>query len=136
MISEALASILRSGRDHFNATFAEARRRYPDLDAAAFNEFLRTTVDALVRSAATLPSEQQVGLVMAAYSTGLELVGERLAGSDSRPRVIEAGWAQILPAILPLLGASPVPTLPAIRNSLHMLSGSPGAHPTQWCQQL
>ena len=136
MISEALASILRSGRDHFNATFAEARRRYPDLDAAAFNEFLRTTVDTLVRSATALSPEQQVSVVMAAYQTGLELVGERLAGSDARPRVIETGWGQVLPSIVPLLAVSPGSILSAVSNALHTLSCSPGARPTQWCQQL
>jgi hypothetical protein len=136
MISEALASILRSGRDHFNAAFAEARRRYPDLDAAAFKEFLQTTVETLMRSATALSSEQQVSLVMAAYQTGLELVGERLAGSDSRPRVIERGWEQILPSVIPLLAASPAPLLSAVSNALHTLSCSHGARPAQWCQQL
>jgi hypothetical protein len=73
---------------------------------------------------------------MAAYGTGLELVGERLAGSDARPRVIETGWGQILPSVLPLLAISPFPVLSSVSNALHTLSGSPGARPAHWCQQL
>jgi hypothetical protein len=136
MISDALGSILRSGRDQFNATFAEGRRRFPELDAGAFNEFLRTTLDSLARQTAALPSEQQVNIVITAYEAGLELVGERQAGSDSRSRIIEAGWNQILPAILPLLAAAPSSVLSAISNALHTLSTSPGARPEQWIKEL
>ena len=49
-VSNALASVLRSGRADFNARFVAVRRIHPDLDPGAFADFLRTAVDELARA--------------------------------------------------------------------------------------
>ena len=50
MVSEPLASVLRSGRPTFNARFAAARRQYGALEPGAFRVFLEETVDPLARA--------------------------------------------------------------------------------------
>src|SRR5882724_9945856 len=97
-ISEALASVLRSGRSEFNAQFAEARRLYPTLDGAVFLDFLRTEVDPLVRAVEKIKPDSIAEVAMAAYEAALELVGQKLAGPGIRNRVIEEGWRRVLPA--------------------------------------
>ena len=83
MVSAALASILRSGRSDFNARFIAARRIYPNLQADAFTEFLRTAVDEVVRAVEVVRADRLGEVTMAAYDAGLELVGQQLAGPGS-----------------------------------------------------
>ena len=77
MISPAFAAILAGGRAQFNARAAEARRRFPALDMAAFGAFLRDGVDPLVVAVAAAAPERAGGATLAAYDMALELVCQR-----------------------------------------------------------
>src|SRR5215470_14890328 len=126
-VSEALASVLRSGRDEFNSQYAEARRLYPALDGGALLEFLRNDVDQLVRAVEKVKPDCVANVVMAAYETGLELVGQKLVGSGARNRIIEEGWQRVLPAIASIAAEAPARVMGAVSNALHNLAGTPGA---------
>lgn len=136
MISEALTFVFKSGRETFNAKFKEARRRFPDLDAAGFQDFLTTTLDPVVRSADRLSSHQLTALIQSAYDAGLQLVGERLAGPVARRRTVEEGWIQILPAAQSLVATAPERALAAISNALITLSSTPDVRPSQWAEKM
>lgn len=134
MVSATLASILRSGRSDFNARFIAARRVYPDLQADAFTEFLRTAVDDFVRAVEVVRADRLGEVSMAAYDAALELVGQKLAGPGSRMPVIEEGWRRILPTIAPLVATAPNRLISAVCNAVHQLASTPGARPTQWIE--
>ena len=136
MISDALAGILRSGRAEFNRQFAEARRLRPDLDAAAFQEFMRTTVDEIAGMIESSASSSLSSVITAAYEIGLELVGQKLAGPGARTSVIEQGWKRLAPQIAPLIAAAPARILGSISNALHNLSSTPGARPMEWLDTM
>jgi len=136
MISESLTFVLRSGRETFNAKFKDARRRFPDLDASAFQDFLRTTLDSVVQRADRLSRDQLTTVIQAAYDAGLQLVGERLAGPGARRRTVEEGWIQILPPAQSLVAAAPERALAAISNALNVLAATPGVRVSQWAEKM
>jgi hypothetical protein len=135
-VSESFASVLRSGRPEFNSRFAEARRAYPDLDGAAFLEFLRTTLDPLIGEIAKIRPESVAEVVIAGYEAGLELVGQKLVGSAARHHLVEEGWRRVLPVIAPLVATAPARTIGAVSNALHHLADTSGARPLEWINQL
>jgi hypothetical protein len=126
--TDALAGVLRSGRDLFNAQFAAARRLYPDLDGDQFRAFLEATVDPLAQAA----GERRAEVVMASYELGLELVGKRLA---ARP-FIEDAWRALAAAAPAHVAACPRPLLAAVANALVQLVAAPGARPASWIADL
>ena len=135
-ISEAFASVLRSARSEFNAQFAEARRLYPELDGDVFLAFLRTHVDPLIRALGQTHSGHLLGVVIAAYDAGLELVGQKLVGPGARNHIIEEGWRRLLTPVAALVASTPDHTISAVCNALHNLATTPGARPEQWIADL
>jgi len=135
-VSEALASVLRSGRSEFNAQFAEARRLYPALDGGAFLAFLRNDVDPLVRVVEKVKPDCAADVVMAAYETGLELIGQKLVASGARNQFIEEGWRRVFPPTASLVAKWPARVIGAVSNALHNLAGTPGARPEQWISEM
>jgi hypothetical protein len=136
MISEALTSVLRSGRVEFNRQFAEARRLYPDLDGGALSEFLASRVDGVVRAVGQVQPDRVADVVMATYEIGLELVGQKLVGPGARNPIVEEGWPRVLLSVKPLVAAAPTRILGAVSNALHNLASTPGARPEQWIETL
>jgi hypothetical protein len=134
MVSAGFASILRSRRTDFNARFIAARRIYPDLQAEAFTEFLRTAVDEFVSAVEAVRADRLDDVTMAAYDAALELVGQNLAGTGARLTVIEEGWRRILPKITSLVATAPDRLIPAVCNAIHQLASTPGARPTRWIE--
>jgi hypothetical protein len=136
MISAELDSFLRSARSDLNERFAAARHIYPDLQPEAFYEFLRTNVDELVRSLEHLPSDQITEAAMAAYDTGLQLVGQKLMGPEARLPEIIQGWHRILPRISSKLATAPRQIIPAVCNAIYQIKSTPGARPQQWIELM
>ncbi len=136
MLSEAFASVLRSGRAEFNAQFAEARRAHPDLDGAAFAAFLGTEADGLVRAVGQVHPERVAEVAMVAYEAGLELVGQKLVGPGARHPWVGEGWRRVLPALAPLVAVAPDRIVGAVSNALHNLATTPGARPEEWLTAL
>lgn len=131
MVGEPLASVLRSGRDVFNMKFAHARRRFPNLDAAAFSDFLRTTVDPVAREV-SLPSQELSNFIQVAYDVALELTGEGLVGADAKARAIENAWRTVLPRLKPSVLAAADTALAATSNAIHNLAKARGCRPDEW----
>jgi hypothetical protein len=131
-ISPALASVLRSGREEFNARFAAARRTYPELDAASFTEFLRGPVDKLVQAVERVRSDRVAEVVMAAYDAALQIAGQRFGGGTARQDFILQGWDRVLPGTAALVAEAPSQMCAAVSNALVNLAATPGARPEAW----
>ena len=136
MISPAFASILASGRAQFNGRAAEARRRFPSLDMAAFGAFLHDGVDPLVVAVAAAAPERVGGATLAAYDMALELVGHGLAGPVAKSPFVNTVWRELAPQFSPLLATAPVEVLGMLSNAALHLASVAGARPAQWQREL
>ncbi|WP_058047914.1 hypothetical protein [Janthinobacterium sp. Ant5-2-1] len=132
MISPAFASILASGRAQFNARAAEARRRFPSLDMAAFGAFLHDGVDPLVQAVAAAAPERVGGVTLAAYDMALELVGHGLAGPAAKNAFLNTVWRELAPQFSRLLATAPVDVLGMLSNAAIHIASVAGARPAQW----
>ena len=132
MISPAFASILASGRTQFNARAAEARRRFPSLDMAAFGAFLHDGVDPLVLAVSSAAPERVGGVTLAAYDMALELVGHGLAGPAAKNPFLNTVWRELAPSFAPLLATAPVDVLGMLSNAAIHIASVAGAWPAQW----
>lgn len=135
-ICPAFADVLKSGRDVFNAGFAQARRQYPSLQPDVFSTFLVTCVDPLVRALAHVRPDALGAAVGVAYDTGLELVGQSLAGPLARQDLINEGWRRLLPAAAEAVAVAPGRVIGAVCNALHHLGEAPDARPLQWLAEM
>ncbi|MBE3028369.1 hypothetical protein [Janthinobacterium sp. GW458P] len=136
MISPAFASILAGGRAQFNARAAEARRRFPSLDMAAFGAFLRDGVDPLVVAVSAAAPERAGGATLAAYDTALALVGHGLAGPAAKNPFLNTVWRELAPQFAPLLATAPVDVLGMLSNAAIHIAAVAGARPAQWQREL
>ena len=136
MISPAFASLLASGRAQFNARAAEARRRFPALDMAAFGAFVRDGVDPLVVAVAAAAPERVGGATLAAYDMALELVGHGLAGPAAKNPFLNTVWRELAPQFALLLASAPVDALGMLSNAAIHIACVAGARPAQWQREL
>lgn len=136
MISPAFAAILASGRAQFNGRAAEARRRFPSLDMAAFGAFLHDGVDPLVAAVAAAAPERAGSVTLAAYDMALELVGHGLAGPAAKNPFLNTVWRELAPALAPLLATAPIEVLGMLSNAAIHVGGVAGARPAQWQREL
>ena len=136
MISPAFAAILASGRAQFNARAAEARRRFPALDMAAFGAFLHDGVDPLIVAVVAAAPERAGGATVAAYDMALELVGHGLAGPAAKNPFLNTVWRELAPQFSPLLATAPVDVLGMLSNAAIHIASVAGARPAQWQHEL
>ena len=136
VVSPAFATLLRSGRAEFNTRFSEMRRRHPDLDGEMFRDVLRTMVDPVVSSVASLQPNRTSTVVWIAYDAALQLSAQRLAGTGGRYPAITAAWSHLLPAVAHLVADSPHRVIASVSNALYHLSTSPGANAGDWVDRL
>lgn len=136
MISPAFAAILASGRAQFNGRAAEARRRFPSLDMAAFGVFLHDGVDPLVAAVAAAAPERAGSVTLAAYDMALELVGHGLAGPAAKNPFLNTVWRELAPSLAPLLATAPIEVLGMLSNAAIHVGGVAGARPAQWQREL
>jgi len=136
MIEGMFAAILRTNRDEFNGRFANARHRFPNLDAHRFGQFLDRCVAPVAQTVEKAQPDAVVPLVFSAFDVGLELVGQNLINPVGTDDVQEKFWRCILPQVAPLPGFHPEIILPAISNALFHLTSAPGARPDAWIESL
>lgn len=136
MISDPFAKVLSAGRSQFNKQVAEARRRYPAFDTAAFAEFLQTGVDPLVRAVAAVNSDRVPQVVLAAYGTALELSAQSLAGPKARSEGVNQVWRELAPRFAHLIAHSPADVLGLLTNAVVHLEKAATARPAQWLAEL
>lgn len=136
MLPEPIASVLRSGRERYNARFAAAKRRWPEIDAESFAFFLESFVAPIV----TLAEHQRAGCAVvvteAAFDVALDLVGQRLAGNQARQPAIHVLWAQVLGPLAKFVALDPARVLPALNNAAHHVASTSGARSEEWLTQL
>ncbi|MFN8547057.1 MAG: hypothetical protein U0527_03565 [Candidatus Eisenbacteria bacterium] len=130
MVSEALATALRAGREEMNARFVAARHAQPSLDAQGFLDFVARTIDPL---AGAVPEVDRVfEVVSVAYEIGLELYAEKLVGADAPGLAIEECWRRVGVSAAKALSTTPRRLLTALANAAHQLSITEGASVEDW----
>jgi hypothetical protein len=136
MLTGLFAQQLEARRARFNAKFAEAKRRRPRLDGAAFAEVLRANVAPVADAVARVSPERLPETVDALYDLALELTGQELLGPGTRYPLIARGWDQLLPLAARLLAESPQTVTGSLSNALYNLAVTPGARPQQWLELM
>jgi hypothetical protein len=131
-VSAPLASVLASGRAHFNARVAEARHRHPAFDAAAFAVFVRTGLDAVAAAVAATSPDRTASVVMDAYDIALELVAQGLAGPGARSDAVDRAWTHVAPRVPRLLADAPADVLGLLSNAALRLAAEPAARVDEW----
>ncbi|MBP7866135.1 MAG: hypothetical protein KA419_09315 [Acidobacteria bacterium] len=116
MIHPVFQNVLARDRDAFNARFAEARERWPGLDAGEYLEHLRGPVDRLVSAAAGGGLPNLDALVHALCDVSLDLFALRLLGPRAVSPLPARAWETALPRLLPHLAAAPRQVLAAVFN--------------------
>jgi hypothetical protein len=134
--SPALARILESGRDDFNARFNHTRRYLPKLDAGKFIEHLRDTVTPIVEAVDQKFPDQTSAVVGKLYYLSLELVGREMLGPASRYPAIRDGWQRLLAVLPHLVAKDPEGMARAVTNALYNLSLQTGALPGNWIDTM
>ena len=136
MLSEAFVGVLSARRADYNAQFLAARRAAPELDEEAFSVFLATSVDPLVSAVAALDPTALVEVVDTAYSLGLELLAQRLAGPRAHSSALDNGFQHLFPRLARFIAHAPDTVLPRLCNALHQLATVPGVRLDEWCSAL
>jgi hypothetical protein len=136
MLCDAFVSVLSARRAEYNAQFLAARRAAPELDEAAFKEFLTRSLNPLAAAVAQHDSTALLEVVDAAYGVGLELLAQRLAGPRAHHHHIDGAFEQLFPALVRFVAQAPGVVLPRLCNALHQLATTPGARPSEWCAAL
>lgn len=131
-ISAPFRQLLAAGRPGFNARVAEARRRHPGFDSAAFSGFLQTGVDPLVQAIAAAAPDRLASTVFIAYDLALDLVGQGLAGPKARHPGVNRIWEEVIPAYGGLAAVHPAEVIGSLTNAVLNIAKVPGARPEQW----
>lgn len=136
MISDPFVKVLSAGRAHFNKQVADARRRYPAFDTAAFTEFLQTGVDPVVRAVAAVNPDRVPQVVLAAYRAALELSTQSLAGPTARSDGVNQVWRELAPRFAHLIAYSPSEVLGLLTNAVVHLEKTATVRPATWIAEL
>lgn len=131
-VSAPFAQVLAGGRAQFNARAAEARRRWPAFDTAAFAGFLQDGVDGFVAAVAAAAPDRTGSVALAAYDIALELVGQGLAGPQARSPLVDRLWREVLPAYARVAAAHPAEVAGMLTNAVVHLGTVEGARPEAW----
>ncbi len=137
-VSETFASILRDGRDRFNARFAMARSMYPRLESHEFTLALVKIVEPLLAewSRGNAPADRVRDAVHALYDRVLDLTGKDYLGHAGKYPGFEESLTQILHDVSAMLLAEPRRFSGSIANALYNLSRTTGARPEQWVADM
>lgn len=136
LITGPLAESLKRGRDRFNTKFAIARRSYTALEADAFADHLRATVEPIINAVDKARPDKTDDVVDALYDISLELLGKGLIGERSRYPAIIKSWNQLLVALPDLLARDAQLFAGAVSNAVYNLSTATGARPTFWIDSM
>lgn len=129
LITGPLARILESGRSRYNAKFAQARWNYPQFNAQAFADHLRTVVALIAESVEASVPEKVEEVVDVLYDISLDLLSR---GFFARHPMIAEGWVELLGGLPKHLAASPKRFTASVTNALFNLSTSASGNPAQW----
>lgn len=126
-VSDVLARELTAHRAPLNRRFAEARRRFPALDPAAFAGFVEAAMDPVSMAVAKRAPDRLSMVVDAAFDAALEIVGQGHVGAH----VIET-WRVLGPALAHLVAEAPRTVLGSLSNAAITIGNHPGARWAEW----
>ena len=96
----ALKAALERQRTRFNTMFMQAKQSRSQLDASAFMEHLRNTIEPIIeRIRESEPSAVDKSLAVL-YETSLQLMASNLLFNTSKYRAIDYGWKKSFPTLL------------------------------------
>jgi len=136
MVCAAFGAALAAQRRELNALVAEARRRHPGFDQAAFTHFLVEAVDPVVQAVAERAPECIHGVVAAAFRMGLDMVGQRLVDGTPRTSNLVLAWAALMPRYAHLVARAPEQTLAMLSNAVLHLDALPGVNGERWRRDI
>ncbi len=132
----ALKAALERQRTRFNTMFIQAKQSKSQLDASAFMEHLRNTIEPIIeRIQESEPSAVDKSLAVL-YETSLQLMASNLLFNTSKYQAIDYGWKNIFPNLAHLLSQSPQHFVGAVTNALYNLDQSQCADYESWCSKL
>lgn len=136
-VGPALASVLRAGRDHFNALAAEARLLGGGFAAEAFVDALTGPIDDLATAVADHDNRTLEELVEVAYRAALTLTarGIDLTVADGGGHPVARLWA-LLADHPHLVAPEPQRILASLTNATLAIQHTPGARVGQWCDRV
>lgn len=146
-LSGHLARALERSREAFNARFARAKRMQRSLDPEAFAWVLAQRIapimdavmDATMGGTQT-DSAREDALAAGLFDAALDLCAARLLGPSPRHDLVDAVWAELLPALGPLLVQAPQLLAASLSNAAHALYREHGAsnqvRPKQWLELM
>lgn len=132
MVSAAFGAALAAQRREFNALAAEARRRYPGFDQAAFTQFLVEAADPVVHAVAQAAPDSVHDVAASAFRMGLDMIGQRLVDATARTAGLMRVWTTVLPRYAPLVARAPERTLGMLSNAALHLGTQPGVRLQRW----
>jgi hypothetical protein len=132
LITGPFAHILEADRARFNARFAEARHRRPDLDADAFAGLLRGTVTPIVEAVHAVEPDKTAEAAQALYNLALDLLAGDYLGPTSRHPFVTEAWGALLPRLARFIAEAPRAVAGSVTNAMHNLAQTPGARPREW----
>jgi hypothetical protein len=135
-LSPAFAKVLAAGRAQFNARVAEAGRRHPGLDTAAFGRFLGSHVDGIVAAVAGVAPERAAAVSVVAFDVALDLVAQGWVGPAAREASVNEVWLSLAPRYPRLIADDPLAVLGALTNAAIHLTTFPSARPREWMELL
>lgn len=133
-ITGPLASVLKEGRERFNARFDLARKLNSRLEPTSFAQHLQTTLDPVARAVAATDPERLGPAVEALFDLSLELFARDCLGPGSRSPMVGEVWVHLLPRAASQLAEDPRRVAAALSNAAHNLSVQPGARPEEWLE--
>lgn len=134
MSLQVLAPHLRADRARFNAQFATAQARFPNLNADDFHVVLRELVAPLVLACEEIVPERSAEVTAAAYESALQLCAAQVLGPRARNDVLNRAWHELLPQIAHLIVQNPRRCLRRTSNALHLLAQHDAAKAQMWSE--
>jgi hypothetical protein len=135
-ISSPLTEALKSGREQFNSSIAEARHRFVNFNTDAFVDFLTHHVDPIIVAVNAISSEFVLPVTVAAYDLAIELISKNLAGPSAKTSAVNDAWLLCGPAYAQLIIKDPYQFLGSLTNAVLKIEGVEGARPNQWIQEM
>lgn len=135
-VSSSFAKILASGRSHFNARVAEAKRRFPDFDSQIFADFLDTCVDPVIVAVSYSAPDRCSQVVFAAFDMAMTLSIQGFIGPGEQGGLLKQTWSELFPLLAKFIATSPQVVLGALSNAVIYLQKDTSFRGHEWLEYM
>ena len=136
MIGGALAAALRVSRAQLNQRFRAAQQLHRDLDAEAWQAWMKDTLDPVAEGIAAHDAAAVVAVVEALYDQALPLVAKHWLGPQARDPLLAAAYKDLLVALGPALARDPARISGSLLNALYQLYRDDAVRARRWADRL